>query len=65
MSVVIFNTWCLGGEMLVPAEENAVYRHGQAFATCLSKGLADNWSQVKQFNRSRSAIHFKYSASLM
>ena len=36
----------IAGEMLVPPEENAIYRHGQAFSTQVAKGLADNWSQV-------------------
>ena len=28
-------------------DENAIYFHGHQFAEQLSKGLADNWSQVR------------------
>jgi hypothetical protein len=29
-------------------EENSVYRHGKEFSEHLGKGLADNWSQVRE-----------------
>ena len=36
----------VGGEVLLPPEENAIYQLGDQFSKWLGTGLADNWSQV-------------------